>query len=151
MKALDTAAARGMALGFALLFAVVFAAPSSAQDAGVVAVNNWVDAVLSGDQDRLADILAPEFQIVRGTGDVFDREAYLKDGVATVSRGNAPEISTTQTTDDGDVMVVSYFLVLDQIENGQVLARRAPRLTVFRKIDGDWKVSAHANFAVPAN
>ena len=31
----------------------------------------------------------------------------------------------------------------------QTLTHRAPRLTIFRQIEGKWKVSAHANFALP--
>ena len=31
--------------------------------------------------------------------------------------------------------------------NSAQVESRAPRLTVFRKIDGDWKVIAHSNFA----
>ena len=40
-----------------------------------------------------------------------------------------------------------YLLVIDETIDGQSVAKSAPRLTVFRKIDGQWKVVSHANFA----
>ncbi len=51
-------------------------------------------------------------------------------------------------TREGDVMVVRYFLEVDETIDGVEVEHRAPRLTVFRKSGETWLVVSHANFAV---
>ena len=49
-----------------------------------------------------------------------------------------------------DIMVVRYFLRIDETIDGAEIESRAPRLTAFRKIDGAWKAVSHANFGATA-
>ncbi len=137
----------------AVFLAIVFLAPplrAGTHDAAREAVEMWIATVLSADVEAVAAILAPEFQIVRGSGARYDAAGYVADGLGSAARGDIPIVEDIEATADGDLMVVSYWLVLDVVENGTTLTRRAPRMTVFRQIDGVCRVSAHANFAVPA-
>lgn len=105
----------------------------------------FTEAVLAGPQ-TLAPMLAPEYQIMRANGVSYDRDAYLDRGAGTVSA--RPDFSHEElvVTADDEVMVVRYFLRIDETIDGKPVKRRAPRLTVFRKIDDVWKVVAHSNF-----
>jgi ketosteroid isomerase-like protein len=131
--------------------AALGAARASADDAalqadGMQAVTAWVAAVASGDKDRVAAILAPEFQIVRDNGVAYDRDQYLASGLPKIA--GTPKVDELVATMTGDVLVVRYVVILDAtVSGGAAMQARAPRLTVFRR-DGDkWLVSAHANFA----
>ena len=119
-------------------------------DDGPSLVQSWSDAVTSGDEAAVAAILAPEFQLVRGSGQHFDAAAYVAGALPHIAE--PPTIDLLQVTQDGDVMVVSYQLTIEADVDGVAMTRQAPRLTIFRQIDGDWFVSAHANFALtPTN
>jgi len=105
----------------------------------------FTEGVLAGPQ-ALAPLLAPEYQIMRNNGVGYDRDGYLNRGVGTISA--APDFSHENiiATRDGDIMVTRYDLRIDEVIQGNPIKKRAPRLTVFRLIDGVWKVVAHANF-----
>jgi len=126
-------------------FARMPAAAADMQADGMTAVTAWVDAVTSGDRDTVATILAPEFQIVRENGAAYDREGYLASDLPAIVQ--APPVDELVVTGDDNVMVTRYVLVIDATVDGAKMQARAPRLTVFRQIDGKWLVSAHANFA----
>ncbi len=106
-----------------------------------------IEAVIGGPK-ALEKILAPEYQLMRGNGVGFDRDGYISRGVRTVSieRDFSPE--EIVVTRSGDIMVARYMLRITEAIDGKPVAKRAPRLTVFRKIGGKWMVTAHANFAV---
>jgi hypothetical protein len=63
------------------------------------------------------------------------------------------EISNVKVTENGDTLVVTYLIsVKEKIENKQLSATPAPRMSVWQKIDGEWKWIAHANLKeVPQN
>ena len=105
----------------------------------------FTEGVLAG-PEVLAPLLAPEYQIMRNNGVGYDRDGYLKRGVGTISA--APDFSHEEiiATRHGDMMVTRYYLRIDEVIQGNPIKKRAPRLTVFRLIDGVWKVVAHANF-----
>ena len=105
----------------------------------------FTEGVLAG-PEALAPLLAPEYQIMRNNGVGYDRDGYLKRGVGTISA--APDFSHENiiATRDGNMMVTRYYLRIDEVIQGNPIKKRAPRLTVFRLIDGVWKVVAHANF-----
>jgi ketosteroid isomerase-like protein len=107
----------------------------------------WTEAVTSGDADRVASVLAPEFQLMRGDGTGYDKASYIAGGFPVIDA--PPGIENIVETRDGDIRVMSYWLVLDAAVEGGKLTQHAPRLTVFRKIGGAWYVTAHANFALP--
>lgn len=135
-----------VALFLVLNFGTAFA--GGLEDAGPEsAVNGWIGVVVSGNTEAVKDILAPEFQLVRGSGKAYNALEYVASGLPKIAK--LISVSDVTSTQGGDIMVVRYWLVIDETVDGQALQKRAPRLTVFRKIDGQWFVSAHANFAIP--
>ena len=133
---------------FCLLFAAypVNAADDSEQLARELLVD-FTEAVMSG-PEAVAPLLAPEYQIMRSNGIGYDRDGYLKTGVGTVKI--KPDFShhDLHVTKANDVLVVRYMLEIDETISGEPIKKRAPRLTVFRKVGDQWKVVAHSNFAV---
>jgi len=128
---------------------LVLTAPGAADEATDTAralLVAFTDGVIAG-PDAVAPLLAPEYQIMRSNGVGYDRNGYINRGARTVNaRPNYAHDDLVVTT-DGDVMVVRYMLQIDETIDGKAITRRAPRLTVFRKIGGAWKVTAHSNFA----
>jgi hypothetical protein len=101
------------------------------------------------DAAKTADLqafLAPEFQIVRANGDRLGRAAYIA-APATVHQFTVTDVAATAA---GDLIVVSYLLSTTETINGAEQTTTAPRLSVFRLVDGSWQMSAHSNFgAIP--
>lgn len=146
--------ARLAALVAAGILAVALAACSSgggataaadAGTAGTEAVTEFFTILQKPDAERsgaLDGFLAPEFQVVRANGDVQDRPAYL---------AASPTVSSFTITDlkglvAGDSLVVSYRVETTETIDGVEQTTVAPRLSTFRKIDGTWHLTAHANF-----
>lgn len=138
-----------LAAAFVMLAAVGLSTASAVaaklQDEATGAVTAWVAAVTSGDKSAVAALLAPEFQIVRDNGVAYDRAQYLAGDLPKIAA--APPVSDLVASGAGDVMVARYVLTIDATVGGAPMQARAPRLTVFRHVDGKWLVSAHANFA----
>jgi ketosteroid isomerase-like protein len=109
------------------------------------AIEAWVAAVASGDAKRIEQILAPEFQITRADGSAYAAADYLKSDLPKFS--SAPKIEKLVVTGYGDLMVTRYWLNIEQTRGGKVVHAHAPRLTVFRRSEGTWRVVSHANFA----
>lgn len=134
----------------AILFSLgLLAAPAGADDATNKAralLTAFVDGVIAG-PDAVAPLLAPEYQIMRSNGVGYDRDGYINRGAGTVRARPDYSLDDLVATTGGDMLVVRYVLQIDETIDGKTITRRAPRLTVFRKIGADWKVSAHANFA----
>ncbi|MDH3739343.1 MAG: nuclear transport factor 2 family protein [Alphaproteobacteria bacterium] len=105
----------------------------------------FTEAVLAG-PETLAPILAPEYQIMRTNGVGYDRDGYLARGAGSVSA--QPDFSHEElvVTAADDVLVVRYYLRIDETIDDKPVKKRAPRLTVFRKIGDVWKVVSHSNF-----
>ena len=107
-------------------------------------VGRYLDLVQAKDVDGLREFLAPEFQIVRANGDRFGKDAYLAQGLPDIEH---PEIVELLATQSGDRLIVFWKLVVEQVMDGVVQPTGpAPRLTTFARVDGDWKLSSHANF-----
>lgn len=131
-----------------MLAAGAAAADENLEETARAALVAFTAAVVSG-PDAVAPLLAPEYQIMRANGVGYDRSGYIANVKAVEA---APDFSHEDlvVTAADDVMVVRYFLTINEIIEGAPVSRRAPRLTVFRKIDGDWKVVSHANFGATA-
>ena len=134
-----------IAMAFLVVAAPIHAAGIDASEPADI-VRAWSDAVVSGDPARVDAILAPEFQILRGSGAHMDHKGYVASTLPEIAE--PPGFELLQATAADGVMVVSYILNIEATVDGQVMKRRAPRLTVFRKIDGQWYVVSHANFSV---
>lgn len=105
----------------------------------------YTKATLAGPK-ALAPMLAPEFQIMRTNGVGYDRKGYLGRGVKTIVAAPSFSHEDITATRSGDILVVRYWLRIDETIQGKAIKKRAPRLTVFRNIGGAWKVVAHSNF-----
>lgn len=138
-------AATAFAAGL-LLAAPVPGTADEAADAARPLLIAFIDGVIAG-PEAVAPLLAPEYQIMRSNGVGYDRDGYINRGAGTVRARPNYALDDLVATTGGDVMVVRYTLQIDETIDGKTISRRAPRLTTFRKIDGDWKVSAHANLA----
>jgi hypothetical protein len=94
--------------------------------------------------------ISKDFQSVHSFG-ALNREAELE-LIKDLYIGTY-EISKTRVTENGDSIVVTYFIsVKEKIDNKQLSNKPAPRLSVWKKIDGNWQWIAHANLnEIPAD
>ena len=135
-----------------LLSVVVPSAPASAaEDAGSVAeaqLARFYDA-LSGKGD-LAAVLGDAFQIMRTDGTRYDRAGYI----ARHPTYTSYKLTDVKATLAGDVLTVSYFAAVNgQVEDKARAGSGDPRLAVFTRAGGDWKIQSIANLGlgIPAN
>ena len=91
--------------------------------------------------DRLKTFLAPEFQVVRATGDQLGKDGYLLNPPTVASF----TISNVVATQGSDVLVVSYRITTQETLNGVSQTTTAPRFSVFNWVDGAWRLVAHSN------
>lgn len=92
--------------------------------------------------DQLKTFLTPEFQVVRANGDQQGKDAYLQNPPSVASY----TISDLVGTQSGELLVVSYKVITEETVSGVKQSTTAPRLSVFRWVDGGWHLAAHANF-----
>lgn len=112
------------------------------------AIEGFFGALMSGEPDKVAATLAPEFQIMRADGSTHDAAGYPGSILPIISE--MPEISKLKVTAGGDVAVAVYYVNLDETRDGSLIEAYAPRLSVFRNVDGAWLMTAHGNFAAVA-
>jgi ketosteroid isomerase-like protein len=143
------AAAAGITIAHRLRLAATVAAlltlpaPAFAADADD-AVKAWLDALASNDAAAVTAVLAPEFQVQRSDNRGFTREEYLAGGR---TRQVKPPVARDLVATEADgVLVVRYKMEVEQVADGKTITGEAPRLTVFRKVDGRWLVVAHAAY-----
>lgn len=94
--------------------------------------------------------IAKEFQSVHTFG-TLTREAEIE-LIKKLYLGTY-EISDLKTTENQDTIVVTYLIsVKEKIENQQLSEKPAPRMSVWKKNNGEWQWIAHANLKViPTN
>jgi hypothetical protein len=112
---------------------------------GMTAITDWWAALVDGRSQAVEKVLAPEFQIMREDGSSDDKRDYIANGMPHVIA--VPEITRLVVTAHGDQMVTRYVAKVHETRDGERVERSAPRLTVFRKDGGAWRVVAHGNFA----
>ena len=132
----------------ALSAAPLSARADSAADAQA-ALNAWWGALVVGTPAALDPVLAPEFQMMRADGSGYDKKGYLGSSLPKVAA--IPEFSKSTVTGKVDVLIVRYFVTVNETRDGKKVQAHAPRLTVFRKEAGKWLVVAHGNFATLEN
>ncbi|MCP4384315.1 MAG: nuclear transport factor 2 family protein [Hyphomicrobiales bacterium] len=108
------------------------------------AINIFFGAVMNNDEDAIAGIVAPEFQIQRANGTRYDAATYPMSELPIIAE--MPELEDVVVTTEGDLMVATYNINVNETIDGKVIEAFAPRMTVFRKDDDKWLVVAHANF-----
>lgn len=96
--------------------------------------HNW-----SGVENNIAD----SFQAVHSFG--TNNRAEELDLIKKLYLGSY-KISDIKTTENDDTIIVTYLIAVSEtIDDKRLSARPAPRLSVWKKIDGKWKWIAHAN------
>ncbi len=101
------------------------------------ALARFFEALAGGQPERIRAALSPDFQIQASNGKGFVLEEYLS--------GNLPDWQKMPTVQDlvatsfSNTMVTRYVLKVDQT--------LAPAMTVFQRINGEWRVAAHGTFA----
>jgi hypothetical protein len=111
---------------------------------GEALATQFIDLLRTGDRAGLDDFLSPGFLLVRSDGTTLDKRAYLANPAVV----NAATVSEVTAVPSGDVLVVRWTLVVDELINGaQVSTAPAPRLSVFRYENQGWRLLSHANFA----
>lgn len=87
--------------------------------------------------------IAKQFQSVHTFG-ALTREAEIE-LIKDLYLGTY-EISDLKFTENGDTIVVSYFIsIREKVDNHQLSQKPAPRLSVWKKNNGEWQWIAHAN------
>ena len=94
--------------------------------------------------------IAKEFRSVHTFG-ALTREAEIE-LIKELYLGSY-EISDLKVTENQDTIVVTYLIsVREKIENHQLSQKPAPRMSVWKKNNGEWQWIAHANLKeIPAN
>jgi hypothetical protein len=104
----------------------------------------FLEILKEEDREKLGDFLAPAFQIARADGTSLDRAAYLANPARVNSYTIGENLSARR---DGDLLTVRWTIAVDELIDGKpVPTAPAPRLSVFQRTDGKWKLLAHANF-----
>jgi ketosteroid isomerase-like protein len=90
----------------------------------------------------LPDVLGEGFQLMRTDGSRYDREGYL----ARPASLSSYSIDGIEATQSGDVLTATFFAGLTGNVGGtERQGSGDPRLAVFSKVDGAWKLQAFAN------
>jgi hypothetical protein len=110
-------------------------------------VASYFDALLSGDVSRVEQLLAPEFQILR-IGGGYSRKEFLTQGLPSVH--GQSNITVIEATTAQNIIVARILLEADEVIEGRKVERCSGQLLTLREVEGIWKFSAVANFALPA-
>jgi hypothetical protein len=110
---------------------------------GQALVQRFFTLLRNQDRKGLNVLLASNFQSVRANGSVQDKASYLIDP----PKVGGFRISKLRGTQGNGVLVVSYRLsVIETIGGVKQPGKPAPRLSVFHREKGAWRLAAHANF-----
>lgn len=109
------------------------------------ALARFLEAIASGDADRIRAVVSPDYQIQRSNGKGFTLKDYLSANLPVVR--TVPIVRDLVATSFSNTMVTRYMLKVDETIDGKRVEALAPRMTVFQRINGEWRVAAHANFA----
>lgn len=98
-------------------------------------VARWLAANASGDPAAISQLASPDFQLQRPDGSGIGLADFLKD-VRAASR--PPAVDDLVATSFSNTMITRYSLNLE--------GKTVPRLTVFQRINGEWRVAADAEY-----
>jgi hypothetical protein len=146
MPHIDTRPLLAGFLAISMLASSTTLAADNDTDTARALISSFVEAVIAG-PDKVAPLLAPEYQIMRSNGVGYDRAGYIGRGAGSVRAQRNYAYDDVVVTKADDILVVRYFLRIEETIDGKAITRRTPRLTVFRKISNEWKITAHSNFA----
>jgi len=112
---------------------------------GGKALARFFEAIASSDPERIRSVVSPDYQIQRSNGEGFTLKDYLGANLPVVQK--VPIVRDLVATSFSNTMVTRYMLKVDETIEGKKVEALAPRMTVFQRINGEWRVAAHANFA----
>lgn len=112
---------------------------------GGKALARFFEAIASGDPERIRAVVSPDFQIQRSNGEGFTLKHYLSANLPVTQK--LPIVQGLVATSFSNTMITRYMLKVDETIAGKKVETLAPRMTVFQRINGVWRVAAHANFA----
>lgn len=107
----------------------------------------YFDALSAGDVPRIAGMLAPCFQIVRGDGTVCDRDGFIEVGLPDVR--SRPLIRNLVVTAEGDLLIASMLLDIEQWIGGRKVQSGACQLVTMRRGATGLQFVSVANLARP--
>ena len=87
-----------------------------------------------------------KFQSVHYDGARNKKEELLLISKLNFSVYNLSEIKITK---ERNVYIMTYFVQVSETINDILFTAKTPRMTIFEKINGKWKLVAHANLNVP--
>jgi ketosteroid isomerase-like protein len=136
-----------LGLGFAAGWTLREGAGAEAQeDAAVLAeaqLTRFYEA-LAG-RGELGEVLGDAFQIMRTDGTRYDRAAYP----SRPPSYSAYKLGDIRAFQAGDVLTATYFAdATGTIEDKSIASEDQPRLAVFTRADGEWKMQGIANLGM---
>jgi hypothetical protein len=138
-------------LAVALCFTLVVAAGQAQAKLGPKATdtqlaNEFLRLLEAKDTKGLAKFLDPAFLLQRADGTYIRKADYLRNPAVV----NGYTVTNVVGTRHGNVRVVRYTVVTDQIIDGQkVTADPVSRLSTFVRHGKTWRLISHANFVAP--
>jgi ketosteroid isomerase-like protein len=136
----------GPVLAICLASAPVMAAdapPSSAADLNVVATmkqlaQDWGDAIVAGDADKLARILAEDWSNFGASGKPMDRDTFLDSLKAGKHKLESFELGPMDVKVLGDVAVVQGIVTEKRTDDGKDTSGKFVWMDVFVKRADKW-------------
>lgn len=110
------------------------------------ALARFFAALASGKPNGIRAVVSPDFQIQRSDGKGFALEAYLG-GNLPVWRSE-PVVQDLVATSFSNTMVTRYVLKVEQTIGDRTVETLTPGMTVFQRINGEWRAAAHGTFAM---
>lgn len=136
---------KGFALAFLALFALwgcaVEAQPQSNRAEVLAASHAFDQAQLHKDRTTLERYLAPDYRIVRGSGGIGDRDAFIATFTSDSLTVTAIDVANPYYTDLGrDAAIVGGEGTIRGTEDGAPLNEHFMFADVFEKREGRWVV-----------
>jgi hypothetical protein len=98
-------------------------------------VTHWHAAVVSGDENRIRALASPDFQFQRSDGSGGDLEDFIG---GAYDDSQPAKVDDLVSTSFSNTMITRYKMMHD--------SAAAPRLTVFQRINGEWRAAADAEY-----
>lgn len=106
----------------------------------------WKD-MKEGDTHNIAKYMDKEFQAVHSYG------AQDKSGELQIIKNlhmTKYTLSNIVETERESLLIQTYEADVQRTIDGQTVTTTAPRMTIWKHVDGHWKLVAHANLTPPA-
>ena len=103
-------------------------------------------ALASGDAERLADLLHPDFRWTAHVGVTYDRKEYIRRNTEGQTNWRSQDLHNPEVVIVGDTAVL-YAEVLDVVQSGESESEafRMPMTQVWVRLGADWTcLSGHA-------